>query len=222
MLQQLLDSALPIGGFSHSFGLETLIQEGGIRSSADLEQYLRAMLEQSWATTDALVVSAVYRDAPAGEYRRLWAAERIVHVQRIGTETRSGMEKMGRRLLALAASIYPGCRMEELEKAYREGECLLTHPLVFGWICWQSGIGREQAVQGWLYGSIGNAVNSALRLMAIGQTEAQRMLAMLSADAGRAAGITLGMEPEEAWSNMPYAELAMIRHETLYSRLFMS
>lgn len=222
VLQQLLDSALPIGGFSHSFGLETLVQEGSITNGAELEQYLRAMLHQSWAVTDALIVSAVYRDAPAGELQRLWAAEKLVHVGRISSETRSGLEKMGRRLLALARTSYPGLRLAELEEAYRSGSCLMTHPLVFGWICWQAGIGREQAVQGWLYGSLSNAVNSALRLMAIGQTEAQRLLALLSAETDAAARAALVMEPEEAWSNMPGSELGMIRHETLYSRLFMS
>jgi urease accessory protein len=30
------------------------------------------------------------------------------------------------------------------------------------------------------------------------------------------------MDPADAYSGMPLAELAMIRHETLYSRLFMS
>ncbi|QGG57200.1 urease accessory protein UreF [Paenibacillus sp. B01] len=222
VLQQLLDSALPIGGFSHSFGLETLVQEGDIARPDELEAYLRAMLRQSWTTTDALVVRAVYRDAPVEAWERLWAAERLVHVGRMSAETRSGMEKMGRRLLKLAGSSYPELDLARLEAAYRSGDCLLTHPLVFGWICWQAGIGEEQALQGWLYGCLSNAVNSALRLMAIGQTEAQRLLALLSGETVPAARAALAMEPEDAWSDMPGSELGMIRHETLYSRLFMS
>ena len=45
--QQLLDSALPIGGFSHSFGLETLVQEERFTTSAELEAYLHPCLPKA-------------------------------------------------------------------------------------------------------------------------------------------------------------------------------
>ena len=35
-MQQLLDSSLPIGGFSHSFGLETMVQDGRMNHPSQL------------------------------------------------------------------------------------------------------------------------------------------------------------------------------------------
>jgi urease accessory protein len=58
--------------------------------------------------------------------------------------------------------------------------------------------------------------------MSIGQTEGQRLIARLTPLTSEAWLIAVALEPEEAYSNMPLAELAMMRHETLYSRLFMS
>ncbi|MBD3917842.1 urease accessory protein UreF [Paenibacillus sp. PR3] len=221
-LQQLLDSALPIGGFSHSFGLETMVQEDKLTDSRALEAYVQTMLRQSWATSDAMVIKAVYRDADTQQWERLWAVERIVHTQRLAAETRSGAEKMGKRLLKLAVDMWPDLNWQPIAEAARAGNCLSTHPLVHGYICWQLGVSLQQAMESYWYACMVTCINSALRLMSIGQTEGQRLIARLTPLTSEAWRIAEGLEPEEAYSNMPMAELAMMRHETLYSRLFMS
>ncbi|AZN40278.1 urease accessory protein UreF [Paenibacillus albus] len=221
-LQQLLDSALPIGGFSHSFGLETLVQEGAVRNAADLEEYIRAMLLQSWSTADVMVIKAVYRDMPVRDLKSLWAVERHVHIQRAAVESRTGIQKMGRRLLQLLMSLYPQCDWSPLTEGVRKNDCLATHPLVFGYACWQLGINLEQAAQGYLYACIVTCVGSALRLMSMGQTEGQSIIARLTPMTAEAWRSVESLEPEDAYSNMPLAEIAMMRHEQLYSRLFMS
>lgn len=221
-MQQLLDSALPIGGFSHSFGLETMVQDGRMNTSAQLYAYASAMLLQSWACSDAMVIKAVYRDVPLGEWDRLWSVERLVHVQRIASETRSGVEKMGRRLLQLAAAVHPQLNWTPLTEAMRAGRCFASHPLAHGYACWLLGVSEERAIQGYLYTSIVTCVNSALRLMSMGQTEGQSLIARLIPHTEEAMNIARALEPEEAYANMPMAELAMMRHERLYSRLFMS
>src|SRR5690349_4280534 len=92
--QQLLDSALPIGGFSHSFGLETLVQQGRLTTVDELEAYIGTMLRNSWASSDAMVIKAAYVHIPAGEWEQLWAIDHMLHVQRASSEARSGVQKM--------------------------------------------------------------------------------------------------------------------------------
>ncbi len=67
---QLLDSALPIGGFAHSFGLETAVQRGTVDRPADLEQYIRAQFRHSWGPLDAASIRQQREALAANEIAR--------------------------------------------------------------------------------------------------------------------------------------------------------
>jgi urease accessory protein len=219
---QLLDSALPIGGFSHSFGLETAVQSGKVVKMADLREYMQTMIFHAWAPMELMAVKAIYTYGPSAKWDNIWLVDQIQHVQRIAAETREGTLKMGRRLLRLSHAMYPELLWEPLDEAIQQGKCYGTHPIIHGWIAWQLGVPLTQAAEGFLYSSITHCINSALRLMSIGQTEGQSLLAELLPQASTAWQQVAHLEPENCFSNSPASDIYMMQHETLYSRLFMS
>ncbi|MEW9700664.1 urease accessory protein UreF [Paenibacillus sp. SI8] len=220
--QQLLDSALPIGGFSHSFGLETLVQQERLQTVDELEAYIRSMLANSWASSDAMLIKAAYAHIPAQQWEALWLMDRMLHVQRASAEARNGVQKMGRRLLQLTRSMYPQLGWGPLEEAVRLERCSSSHALIHGWVSYQLGVPLDQAAEGYLYSCTVTCVNSALRLMSMGQTQGQMLLAKLVPLLGSEWQRVAQMDPLDAYTNTPAADIAMMQHETLYSRLFMS
>ncbi len=142
----------------------------------------------------------------------------MVHFQRLGAETRDGMEKTGRRLLRVAPSLFPDLPLADLSADIREGRALGTHPLVFGTICRRLNVPLDRAAEGYLYACASTCVNAALRLMSVGQNEAQRLVAGSFPVMEEAWSAVKDMDPEDAYGAMPLAEMAMIRHERLMNR----
>lgn len=219
---QFLDSALPVGAFSHSFGLETMVQRGMVKTAEELQTYIRSMLFGCWAPSDAMGIKAVYLCVAEGDWERLWRIDQMLHVQRTAGETRNGMQKMGKRLMELACSLYPQMEWEVWQEALSSGRCKGTHSVIHGYIAYRLGVSLRAAAEGYFYTCISTSLNSALRLMPLGQTKCQQLLALLLPLTGEAWNAVERMDPEDMYAGSPAADISMMKHETLYSRLFMS
>src|SRR4051812_27816775 len=102
-LLQLGDSALPVGGYTHSWGLETAIARGQVRDAPALEHWCRFWLRSALGPLEGVVVAATCR-AGRGATAHLREANALLEAALPAPSIRAASREMGEQMLALAAS----------------------------------------------------------------------------------------------------------------------
>ncbi|WP_231689541.1 urease accessory protein UreF [Bacillus sp. FJAT-27245] len=221
-LLQIHDSAFPTGSFAHSFGMETYIQENSIRNKEDLSEFCNMYLRHNLASTDAIIVKEAYHLARKHDKQGLIRLENICHGIKLSPETRKGSAMMGRQFLQ---AVYPLSSEELLmfwSEKLKSKEIKGHFPVVYGIYTALLGVDVKKAVETYLYSSITALVQNAVRAVPLGQMSGVQTVFSLLPAIQETARHVMGMNLDDLDNNSIALEIASMKHEFLYSRLFIS
>jgi urease accessory protein len=221
-LLQFSDGLFPAGGFAHSFGLETYVQDGRVRDRHDLEMFVAAHLEGSAGPADSAAVAVAVGIARRNDPAEWLALDARLDAMKTVPEFRTASRQMGRQALRIAVALVEDPFLGRLARAVDDERAAAHHATVFGAAVGRDGADPERAAAAYLYATAALLVGAGLRLIALGQLDGQRVLAATRGRIERLARAAAPATAEGLWSFNPALEIAGTRHATLDMRLFRS
>lgn len=226
-LLQLCSQALPIGGYSHSQGLEAAIEHEVVSDEGSLLRWIADVLEFSMRSFEIpcmLSMAAAWAGSDA-------AAMRVLNEEYLATresaELRAAAVQMGFSLRELLC-VLPDFRKDIVDTLRSTREPSL--PCVWSAASTAWDIQPRESLMGYLWTWAENQVLVAMKAVPLGQSVGQRVLLAIGSEIAELAGHTegagtgsIGEGPGTVYSNFtPGLAILSSRHETQYSRLFRS
>lgn len=220
-LLQFGDSALPVGGFSFSNGLESAIQQNIVTGAESLREFVLTVMQQS-ATSDGIALLCAHRAAKAQDKDALMKIDRATFERKLNEETRLMTVRMGRKLTELADAIMLDGLNHEWLGLIKRGETPGTHPVSLAIVLAAVGVDARDAFGAQQYGVATTILGAALRLMRLSFVDTQKILLDATSTVAPNYEQVADAELNDMASFMPMVDILAAVHVKGHVRMFMN
>ena len=214
-----LSPAFPVGAFAYSHGLEWAVEAGDVTNAATLAAWLEDLLAFGAPRNDAILFALTFRAAAAGEAAEVLRLNELAVALAGSAERRLETVAQGAAFVAAMRGAWPTPTLDLLST---QGDEPIAYPIVVALAAAGHGLPLESSLQAFVLSLIANLVSAAVRLGPIGQSDGQRVIAALLQDIRRLAGEAAQARLDDLGGCAFRSDIAAMRHETQYSRLFRS
>jgi urease accessory protein len=214
-----LSPSFPVGAFSYSSGIEWAVEAGDITDAASLRHWLTSMLADGAGLCDGIFLAHGYRAAASGDDVLLTEVAELASAFVTSRERHLETVAQGRAFIEIARAAWNSPPLDRLIAACQSA---IVYPVAVGLVSAAHAIPLAPAVHAFLHAIVSNWISAGARLVPLGQTDSQRLLAELEPVVSATAKRALTASLDDLGSATFRADLASMRHETQYTRLFRS
>ncbi|KAB2330218.1 urease accessory protein UreF [Cytobacillus depressus] len=221
-LFQLCDSNFPTGAFSHSYGLETYIQDDKVHDADSFCEWLLVYLQEQLIYSDGLACKLIYHAFEEDNQLKIWKIDRMLTVQNLPRETREGTQRIGESMAKLAKSLYEIPLLDEYVERLKKRQSFGHPAVVFSIIGHHLSISASETTLFYLYSAISSLVQNAVRAIPLGQTAGQKIILSFQEALIDATKKIQEMDETDFGVVSPGLEISQMQHERVNIRIFMS
>jgi urease accessory protein len=214
-----LSPAYPVGAFSYSGGLEWAIEAGDITDAASLEGWLAVLIRDGGGFCDAVFLVHAHRATTERDDAALAAVAELAAAFAPTRERFLETTQQGRAFFETTRAAWGCTALDRLAAAW-DGP--LAYPIAVAAASAGHDIALKPTLAAFLQAVASNLVSAGLRLVPLGQTDGQRVLAGLEPVIAACALEALACPLEDIGGAAFRADIASMRHQTQYTRLFRS
>lgn len=221
-LLHLTDPSLPIGGFSHSAGLETYVQEGIVHDTFTAKEFVMQQLSLNIHFTDAAILSLAFDAAALNNMEAIFELDELCQAVKMPAEIRLASNKLGTRLLKIYEKNNDYLIPNQYYKNTKDGKSFGHYCIAFGLLAKSMHSGKEETLSAFYYNAATGFVTNAVKLIPLGQQDGQEILMSLFPLINELVHKNIVADKEMIGYCCAGFDIRSMQHEQLYSRLYMS
>lgn len=240
LLLQINDALFPVGGYSHSYGLETYIQKNLVFDQQSARDYVEKYIRHNLLYGDLLGVKLAWEICNGSTFQQemkyqqktqcqqvLWELKKLdqtVTASRVPLELRQASEKIASRFLKTLINLNVEYKFPWFEQyaQIKEKNWKKNYATAYGAFCASTGLKLEESLAHLLYAQTSALVTNCVKTIPLSQTAGQQILYECIQLFDSIIEQVKGKIINDYAISLPGADIRSMQHESLYSRLYMS
>ncbi len=215
-----LSPAFPVGAYAFSHGLEWAIDDRTVTDAETLRAWIEDVVRHGAGRNDAILTAHAWRAADAGDGPGLHSVAELAVAFQPSRERHLETTATGTAFASAVAGAWPNGPLANATAVL--GDTPVAYPVALGIAAAAHGIPLPALLPAALSAFVANLVSAGVRAIPIGQSDGLAVIAALAPRVGTIAAEASTIPLDELGGAALRADIASMRHETQYTRLFRS